>query len=109
LAGHREQNWLAVKFLVAVLGRQQLSTENTLTPILPLLYNRNTRTFGLVARVLVLIAKVTGSWAISAILAGSDLFSPAVRGAFSAISRHAIGASFESTNLNGIFAGWRSR
>ena len=98
----------AVGFLVVVLGRQQLFTENTLTPILPLLYNRNMRTFGLVARlwVLVLFANVTGSWAISAILAGTDLFSPAVKQAFSAISRHAIEASFGSTILKGIFAGW---
>ncbi len=30
-------------FLIVVLGRQQLFTENTLTPILPLLHNRNRR------------------------------------------------------------------
>jgi formate/nitrite transporter FocA (FNT family) len=98
----------AVGFLVVVLGRQQLFTENTLTPILPLLYHRNMRTFGRVARlwVLVLTANVAGTWAVSAVLAGTDLFPPEVRDAFTAISRHAIGASFGGTVLKGIFAGW---
>jgi formate/nitrite transporter FocA (FNT family) len=98
----------AVGFLVVVLGRQQLFTENTLTPILPLLYNRNMRTFGLVARLwgLVLTANIVGTWAISAVLAGTNLFQPEVRTAFLAISRHAIEASFGSTILKGIFAGW---
>ena len=98
----------AVGFLVVVLGRQQLFTENTLTPILPLLYNRNMRTFGLVARlwVLVLMANITGTWAISAVLAGTNLFPPEVRDAFAAISRHALEASFGSTVLKGILAGW---
>ena len=30
-----------IGFLIVVLGRQQLFTENTLTPILPLLHNRD--------------------------------------------------------------------
>ena len=98
----------AVGFLVVVLGRQQLFTENTLTPILPLLYNRDMRTFGLVARLwaLVLVANVAGTWAVSAGLAGTDRFPPEMREAFSAISRHAVEASFGSTVLKGIFAGW---
>lgn len=98
----------AVGFLVVVLGRQQLFTENTLTPILPLLYNRTMQTFGNVARlwVLVLVANIAGTWAISAVLAGSDLFPPDIKDAFSAVSRHVIAASFGTTVLKGIFAGW---
>ena len=98
----------AVGFLVVVLGRQQLFTENTLTPILPLLYNRNLPTLGRVARLwmLVLAANIVGTWAISAVLAGTDLFPPDIKGAFSAISQHAVEASFGSTVLKGIFAGW---
>jgi len=98
----------AVGFLVVVLGRQQLFTENTLTPILPLLYNRDMRTFGLVARLwaLVLAANVAGTWAISAVLAGTDLFPPEIKEAFSAISQHAVEAPFGNTVLKGIFAGW---
>lgn len=95
-------------FLVVVLGRQQLFTENTLTPILPLLYNRDLRTFGLVARLwaLVLAANMVGTWAIAAVFAGTDLFPADIREAFSAISQHALGDAFGSTMLKGIFAGW---
>jgi formate-nitrite transporter family protein len=98
----------AVGFLVVVIGRQQLFTENTLTPILPLLYNRDLRTLGRVARLwgLVLVANTTGTWAISAVFAGTDLFPSEVKSAFSAISQHAIEASFGSTVLKGICAGW---
>ena len=98
----------AVGFLVVVLGRQQLFTENTLTPVLPLLYNRTLRTFGLVARLwaLVLVANIVGTWAIAAILAGTSLFPPEIREAFLAISRHAVEAPFGNTVLKGILAGW---
>ena len=98
----------AVGFLVVVLGRQQLFTENTLTPILPLLYNRDFRTFSRVARlwILVLAANVAGTWAVSAVLAGTDLFPPEVREAFTAISQHTVEASFRGTVLKGISAGW---
>lgn len=98
----------AVGFVVVVIGRQQLFTENTLTPVLPLLYHRDMQTFGRVVRLwaLVLAANITGTWAVSAVLAGTGLFPPEVKSAFSAISQHAIEASFGSTVLKGIFAGW---
>src|ERR1700761_761219 len=98
----------SVGFLVVVLGRQQLFTENTLTAILPLLYNRDRRTFALVVRLwaLVLAANIAGTWAISTVLAYTDLFPPEVRLTFLAISRHALAGSFGDTVLKGIFAGW---
>lgn len=98
----------SVGFLVVVLGRQQLFTENTLTPILPLLYNRDMATALRVGRLwgLVFVANIAGTWAISAVLAGTDLFPPDVRQAFGAIARHTVAASFGTTILKGVFAGW---
>lgn len=63
---------------------------------------------GRVARLwaLVLAANVTGTWTISAVLAGTNLFPPEVREAFSAISQHSIEASFGGTILKGILVGW---
>ncbi|NPD67524.1 formate/nitrite transporter family protein [Lichenicola cladoniae] len=97
-----------IGFLIVVLGRQQLFTENTLTPVLPLLYNRDLRTLGLVVRLwaLVLAANLAGTWAISAVLAGTSLFPPEVKEAFLAISRHVVEGSFWITTMRGIFAGW---
>src|SRR4051794_20191547 len=55
-----------VGFLVVVLGRQQLFTENTLAPILPLLHHRDRRTFLAVVRLwsLVLVSNIAGTWAV---------------------------------------------
>lgn len=98
----------AVGFLVVVLGRQQLFTENTLTPILPLLYNRDRRTFGRVARlwVVVLAANLAGTWAIAAVLAHAGLFPPDVQSAFAAISQPAVAGGFAATLLKAVCAGW---
>ncbi len=45
----------SVGFLVVVLGRQQLFTENTITPILPLLHDRSIKTAWRVARLWVVV------------------------------------------------------
>ena len=98
----------AVGFLVVILGRQQLFTENTLTPILPLLYNRTGETAVRVARLwfFVLVANVVGPWAVSFVFAARGVFSPEIRQAFSGVSAHAVQATFGVTVLKGIFAGW---
>ena len=97
-----------IGFLVVVLGRQQLFTENTVTPILPLLYNRDAKTLGRVARLwaLVLTANVAATWLFAAALAYTAVFEPHVKAAFSEIARHAIGSEFSTTLLKGVFAGW---
>src|SRR5690242_9305504 len=60
-----------IGFLVVVLGRQQLFTENTLAPILPLLLHRDRETFLNVLRLwaLVLAANIAGTWALGFALA----------------------------------------
>jgi formate/nitrite transporter FocA (FNT family) len=95
-------------FLIVVLGRQQLFTENTLTPILPLLHNRTATTLLRVMRLwaLVLAANIAATWAISAVLAYSDVFDPAVKSAFADISVHSVEGAFGTTLLKGAFAGW---
>jgi formate/nitrite transporter FocA (FNT family) len=95
-------------FLIVVLGRQQLFTENTLTPILPLLHNRNVGTLFRVLRLwaLVLAANIVATWAIAAVLARTEVFAPAVKDAFADIASHSIEGSFGVTALKGVFAGW---
>lgn len=97
-----------VGFLIVVLGRQQLFTENTLTPILPLLHNRDLRTLGRVARLwaIVLVANVAGTIMIAAVLAHSDLFEPKVTGAFLNLAHETIKSGFALTWTRAVFAGW---
>lgn len=98
----------ATGFLIVVLGRQQLFTENTLTPILPLLHDRTLKTLGRVGRLwgIVLVGNIIATALIAAVLAHSDAFEPEVRKAFSEISHHAIAAPFTTTLIKAVFAGW---
>ncbi len=98
----------SVGFLIVVLGRQQLFTENTLTAILPLLAHPNIKTLLRVLRLwaIVFVANIVGAIAFAMLVAHTSLFEPMVKQAFSEIGQHAIRAGFGITLLQGIFAGW---
>jgi len=94
-------------FVLVVLGRQQLFTENTVTPILPLLHRKNLDTLVQVLRlwVVVLIANLLGAFAIAWVLGNTAAFPPEVRQAFSEIGRASADVTFGLALLRGIFAG----
>jgi formate/nitrite transporter FocA (FNT family) len=98
----------SVGFLAVILGRQQLFTENTLTPILPLLQDRSAGAASNVARLwgVVLLANVLGALAMGWISVRSTAFDPNVRAAFIHIGHAAMEHGFGTTLLRGIFAGW---
>jgi formate/nitrite transporter FocA (FNT family) len=95
-------------FLLVILGRQQLFTENTLTPILPLMVHRNLETLRNVARLwgVVLISNLLGALAIAWVLANTEVFRPEVKQAFSEIGHESLSVTFSQALLRGIFAGW---
>lgn len=97
-----------VGFLIVVLGRQQLFTENTLTPILPLLYHRNAMTLWRVLRLwaVVLAANLVATAIFAAVIAHADLFDSEAKRSFAEISRKAIEFPFGTTFLKAVFAGW---
>ncbi len=98
----------SIGFLIVVLGRQQLFTENTLTAILPLLAHPNLHTLLRVLRLwlIVLIANLLGALAFAMLVAHTDLFPPEIKAAFSAIGHDAYHSSFSLVLLKSIFAGW---
>jgi formate/nitrite transporter FocA (FNT family) len=98
----------SVGFLLIVLGRQQLFTENTLTVILPLLQRRDTKTLRSVLRLwsVVLAANVAGALAFALVVSHTELFEPQVRAAFLEIGREAMRNWWALTLLKGVFAGW---
>ncbi len=98
----------SVGFLVVILGRQQLFTENTLTPILPLLQHRNRKTLWNVARLwgIVLAANLIGAFLVAWVAARTGAFDSETRGAFAEIGRAAVEPGFATVVLRGIFAGW---
>lgn len=95
-------------FLVVILGRQQLFTENTLTPILPLLQHRNLATLRNVLRLwgIVLVANLIGALAVALVVAKTPAFDSEARAAFAEIGHKALAHGFVTTLLRGIFAGW---
>jgi formate/nitrite transporter FocA (FNT family) len=98
-----------IGFLIVVIGRQQLFTENTLTVILPLLDGKDKlRILLQVLRLwgLVLFANLLGAGLIAMAFAHSGAFEPAVRDAMTALGREAAAPAFSVLVMRGIFAGW---
>ena len=98
----------SIGFLIVVLGRQQLFTENTLTPILELLHRLNRQTLFKVLRLwsIVLGANIIGGLFFASVLSFEGIFTPAVQASFLEIGQHALEGAFWSTLLRAIFAGW---
>jgi formate/nitrite transporter FocA (FNT family) len=99
----------ALGFLVVILGRQQLFTEQTLTGMLPLFSSRRSLSIALnVARLwtIVLAANLAGSAAFAAGAAWTPAFSPEVQAAFLAIGRDALAPAWGATFVRGIYAGF---
>lgn len=97
-------------FVIVILGRQQLFTENTLTPILPLLRNPSLGALGRVARLwaVVLLANLAGAFAIAWVMGHTGAFRPEVQQAFASIAADSVsvGTGFWVVALRGMFAGW---
>ena len=96
-------------FLIVILGRQQLFTENTVTAIVPLLDDPNKRdTFLRVARlwIIVLVTNVAGALLFALGLAHSDAFAPDVKTAFLELGKQTLSYGFGTILVKGIFAGW---
>jgi formate-nitrite transporter family protein len=95
-------------FLIVILGRQQLFTENTLTPIIPLFTRRSLATLGRVARLwsIVLFANMVGAHIFAWIAGNTPMFSPETQAAMLALAKHAANVGFGTAILRGIFAGW---
>jgi formate/nitrite transporter FocA (FNT family) len=91
-----------------VLGRQQLFTENTLTVILPLLHERSASNAKNVARlwIVVLLGNLLGALIFAWVAADTEVFTPAVRHAFTEIGQLALRDDFGTTLWRAVFAGW---
>lgn len=98
----------SIGFLIVILARQQLFTENTVTAVLPImtrpsLWNtlRLLRLWGIV-----LAGNLAGVLIFACGLARLDLFPPPVTDAFGAIGRELMAASAPQLFSRAIIAGW---
>jgi formate/nitrite transporter FocA (FNT family) len=95
-------------FLVVILGRQQLFTENTLTPVLPLMRNWDRRTLMNVLRLwsVVLVSNILGTILVALVFARTAALEPSLHATVLTYAHYSTAGSFGLLVLRGIFAGW---
>ncbi|HET7186992.1 MAG TPA: formate/nitrite transporter family protein [Gemmatimonadaceae bacterium] len=97
-----------VGFVVVIIGSQQLFTENTLTPILPLLTRRTMDCLRNVLRLwgAVLVANLLGALLFALAVGRLAVVEPRVQRALSDIARDSLRFDVPTTLLHAVFAGW---
>ena len=97
-----------VGFVTVIVARQQLFTENTLTPVIPLLQHKDLATLRKLLRLwgLVLASNLVGTFALALVLQRSAIFSEPVKAVFAELGHTSLAGSFGSHLLRGVFAGW---
>src|ERR1700691_1612601 len=98
----------SVGFLIVILGRQQLFTENTLTVVLPLLIKKDLSTLVRMLRLwaVVLSANLFGTFLFALCIGKINLFDAHMQQSLTQIGLAHIGASFGIVLVRAIFAGW---
>ena len=95
-------------FLIVIIARQQLFTENTLTAVIPVLTRRTWNSLFRMLRLwaVVLIANLVGAHIVAWVLGNTHAFSPQVQDAFAKIAHESTSVTPAEAILRGIFAGW---
>jgi formate/nitrite transporter FocA (FNT family) len=97
----------SVGFLIVILGRQQLFTENTVTVVLPLLLRKNLETALSMLRLwaVVLTSNLVGTYLFAFCIARVAIFNPHVQQAIAEVSKEPP-AGFWVVLMRALFAGW---
>lgn len=96
-------------FLIVILGRQQLFTENTLTAILPVLDDPDKpRKLAQMLRLwgVVLFTNLVGAAIFAEVVAKTPMFHPQVKAAFLHLGMAALHPTFAEIFWRAILAGW---
>ncbi|HEX6143293.1 MAG TPA: formate/nitrite transporter family protein [Geminicoccaceae bacterium] len=103
-----ESTGYTLGFIIVVLGRQQLFTENTITVVIPLLTRRSLNCLIGVARLwaLVLAANLAGTAIFAGIAYYSPVSSPDLHEPFLELAKHAMEGDFWALCSQGVLAGW---
>ncbi len=98
----------SVGFVIVILGSQQLFTENTITPIVPLLSHRTMERLRNVLRLwgAVLVTNLVGALIFALVLARLSVVEPEVHRSLTEISHEAMRAGAAVTLLHAVYAGW---
>jgi len=95
-------------FILVVLARQQLFTENTLEPVIPLLNDFSQRLLVQVARLwaVVLVANMLGALIFAIVAARTPVLEGSMLAALDRVAEHATEGGFWTVAYRAVFAGW---
>jgi formate/nitrite transporter FocA (FNT family) len=95
-------------FLMVILARQQLFTENTITVVLPVMANWSLGSFGRAARLwaVVLLANFAGTLFASAFCSFTPVLTPELKREMLEISRHVLEYGWLDTAFKAVAAGF---
>lgn len=95
-------------FILVIIGRNQLFTENTLEPVIPLLEERDLSTLWMVLRLwgIVLLGNLLGALVFALLAARTPMLHARLRPELLRMSHEAMSGGFELVFYLGIFAGW---
>jgi formate/nitrite transporter FocA (FNT family) len=97
-----------VGFLIVIIGRFQLFTENTITVVLPLLDKMSAYMFRRTARLwgIVFVANMIGTFLVALLASYFPFFSDVQMDAFLAVSDHAVNKGYKEIFFTAIPAGF---
>ncbi len=107
--GHLVENFgYSVGFLLIIMARLQLFTENTITPVLPVFLKPTLSSVAKTARLwaVVLAANMLGCLIFAVALSAPGAITPLVFEAAMSISHHMMENSWWEMLVRGIFSGW---
>jgi len=98
----------SVGFMIVILGRQQLFTENTLTPVIHVLREGRMAVLLDALRLwgVVLLANILATLLFATGLYAADVFDPVQTSALKAVALESVDDGFRETFLSAILAGW---
>lgn len=98
----------SIGFLIVILGRQQLFTENTLTVVLPLLVRKDLSTLLRMLRLwaVVLTSNLVGTFLFALGIAKGRVFDAHTYSCLTQIGVSHVGAGFLTVLMRAVLAGW---
>ena len=98
----------SVGFVIVILGSQQLFTENTLTPMVPLLHEKTRETLRNVLRLwaVVFVGNMIGALLYGLALGRLAVVEPETQRALSELAQETMKSTVWVTLLHGVYAGW---
>jgi formate/nitrite transporter FocA (FNT family) len=97
-----------IGFILVILARSELFTENTLTPVWAVLQRRDRESVRSTLRIwaILLVGNLAGALAFAAVLAATPMVSPELLPRLDRLAEHAVASGFLTTVYKGVFAGW---